>query len=507
GRADVVRRVEGVSGVVAMRHEWVVRFGYGKLRPWVRRRKDPSGSEVIAAISGADMLVLRGTRLPKAADGIHCDEFEVCPGDSFTFTTTWFKSHRDIPTMLDVDERLRHSIDLSQDWVDRGTYTGPYRKQVVRSLLVLRLLTHGGTGGIVAAPTTSLPETFGGERNWDYRYCWLRDAALTLEAFLSAGYEDEATVWRGWLLRAVAGEPEDMQIMYAVDGSRDLPERVLDHLPGYANSRPVRIGNGAVDQRQSDVLGEVMSALESARANGRGDSADSWALQRSLVDDLCDHWDEPDNGIWEIRGPRRHFTHSRVMVWVAFDRAVTAVERHGLEAPLERWLAARDKVRAEILARGYNKERGSFVQHYDTDEVDASLLLIGAVGFLPDDDPRVLGTIKAVEEDLLRDKMVLRYRTQTGVDGLSGDEHPFVACSFWLAAALARSGALDKARDLMDQLVGLVNDVGLLAEEYDVENKRMTGNFPQAFSHLALVGAAITLERATQAAASDPPTS
>ena len=505
GRADLVRRVEGISGTVMMRHVWVVRFGYGKLRPWVRRRRDPDGAEVISAIAGADMLVLRGPRLPKAADGVHVDEFEVGVGDSLTFSTTWFKSHRDIPVMLDVDDRLRESIKLSQRWAERSTYTGPYHDQVMRSLLVLRLLTHGGTGGIVAAPTTSLPETFGGERNWDYRYCWLRDASLTLEAFLSAGYEDEATIWRAWLLRAVAGDPKDMQIMYAVDGGRDLPERELDHLPGYAASRPVRIGNGAVAQRQSDVLGEVMSALESARLSGRHDSADSWALQRALVDDLCDHWDEPDHGIWEIRGPRRHFTHSRVMVWVAFDRAVNAVERHGLEASVERWRVARDKVRDEILTRGYDEHRGSFVQHYDTDEVDASLLLIGAVGFLPDDDPRVLGTIRAVEQDLLRDGMLLRYRTQTGVDGLSGDEHPFVACSFWLAAAYARAGDLSKARELMDRLVGLVNDVGLLAEEYDVEGQRMTGNFPQAFSHLALVGAAITLERATQAAAVDVP--
>ena len=322
---------------------------------------------------------------------------------------------------------------------------------------------------------------------------------MTLAAFLSAGYENEATVWRAWLLRAIAGDPRDMQIMYAVDGARELPERELDHLPGYANSRPVRVGNGAVGQHQSDVLGEVMSALEMARSGGRSDSADSWALQKALVDNLCDYWEEPDNGIWEIRGPCRYFTHSRVMVWVAFDRAVHAVETHGLEAPVERWRAARDKVREEVLARGYSEQRGSFVQHYDTDEVDASLLLLSAVGFVPGDDPRMLGTIRAVEDDLLRDGMVMRYRTEAGVDGLPGDEHPFIACSFWLAAAYARAGDLPKARALMDRLVGLVNDVGLLAEEYDVTNQRMTGNFPQAFSHLALVGAAITLDRASPA--------
>jgi GH15 family glucan-1,4-alpha-glucosidase len=493
GRADVVRRVEGVSGTVRMRHEWIVRMNYGKVRPWVRRRHDAAGREVVSAIAGPDMLVLRGDRLPAAEDGRHVDEFDVSAGDSQTFSTTWFRSHHGIPEMLDVDERLAATLRRWERWADRTTYDGPYADAVTRSLLVLRLLTHGGTGGIVAAPTTSLPESFGGQRNWDYRYSWLRDAALTLEALLSCGYDRETKLWRDWLLRAIAGDPEDLQIMYAVDGGRDLPERELPHLPGYAESWPVRIGNGAVEQRQTDVLGEVMAALEQARDAGIEEGEDSWRLQRALVNALAESWDQTDNGVWEIRGPRRHFTHSRVMVWAAFDRAVQAVEAHGLDGPADEWRDIRDRVRDEVLQRGYNAGRGSFVQHYDTSEVDAALLVIPAVGFLPGDDPRVLGTIRAVEEDLMWNGLLLRYRTETGVDGLPSGEHPFLACSFWLVSAYAHAGRLDEAHALMWRLLGLVNDVGLLAEEYDPVRERMVGNFPQAFSHLALVGAAIAL--------------
>ncbi len=499
-RADVVRRVEGLSGTVRLRHEWIVRFSYGKVRPWVSRRHDLEGREVISAIAGPDMLVLRGTRLPTAVAGIHVEECDVSAGEELTFSTTWFKSHRPIPPMVDMDMQLRDTVAATEEWAHRCTLVGPYRDAVIRSLLVLRLLTHSGTGGIVAAPTTSLPEDFGGSRNWDYRYCWLRDASLTLEALLAAGYEEETLLWRDWLLRAIAGDPEDLQIMYAVDGGRELAERELDHLPGYAGSRPVRIGNGAVGQRQTDVLGEVMAAMELARKAGLEETRDSWALQRAIVEELAEHWDEPDNGLWEIRGPQRQFTHSRVMVWVAFDRAVTAVDEHGLEGPVERWRALRDKVREEVLQQGYDAERQTFIQHYDTSEVDASLLLIPAVGFLPGDDPRVLGTIRAVEADLLRDGLVLRYRTQAGVDGLPGDEHPFLACSFWLVSAYAFAGRSDDAHALMRRLLKLSNDVGLLAEEYDPGNTRMVGNFPQAFSHLALVGAALHLERGKSSA-------
>ncbi|MBA2561103.1 MAG: glycoside hydrolase family 15 protein [Propionibacteriales bacterium] len=501
GRADVVRRIEGVSGSVSMCHEWVVRLSYGKVRPWVTRRTDEEKRPVISAIAGPDMLVLRGSRLPRAAGGRHADEFEVAAGDVLTFSTTWFKSHRPIPPMVDIEHGIRETITISEAWAARCVYDGPFRAAVLRSLLVLRLLTHGGTGGIVAAPTTSLPESFGGPRNWDYRYCWLRDASLTLEALLSAGYDEEAMLWRAWLLRAIAGDPKDIQVMYAVDGSRELPERELDHLAGYAGSRPVRVGNGAVTQRQSDVLGEVMAALERARSAGRTETRHSWALQRALVNDLVDHWDQPDNGLWEIRGPQRHFTHSRLMVWVAFDRAIAAVERHGLDGPVERWRQVRERVRAEILDRGYDAERNTFVQHDDTREVDAALLLVGLVGFLPADDPRVVGTITAVEEDLLRDGLVRRYRTHSGVDGLPGDEHPFLACSFWLVSAYALAGDIEKAYALMQRLVGLSNDLGLLSEEYDPASGLMVGNFPQAFSHLALVDAAITLAAAQAAQA------
>jgi GH15 family glucan-1,4-alpha-glucosidase len=367
---------------------------------------------------------------------------------------------------------------------------------VRRSLLTLRMLTHEDTGGIVAAPTTSLPEEFGGERNWDYRYCWLRDAALTLGSLIEAGYTEEALLWRGWLLRAVAGDPEDLQIMYAVDGARRLPEAVLDHLPGYEGSRPVRIGNAAVEQRQSDVLGEVMIALEHARDAGLEPDDHAWAMQRVLVQNLAKVWRAPDNGLWEIRGPLRHFTHSRVMVWAAFDRAVHAVEQHGLPGPVEEWRRIRAEVRAEVLEHGFDRARNSFTQHYDTTEVDASLLVLSQIGFIEGDDPRMLGTIAAVEEDLTRDGLVLRYRTESGVDGIGGNEHPFLACSFWLVSAYAAAGRTADAHALFDRLVGLVNDVGLLSEEYDAARGRMAGNFPQAFSHLALVQAAFALARA-----------
>ncbi len=494
-RADIVRIVEGVSGTVRMEHEWVVRFGYGKIRPWVSRSQGSEGEELITAVAGPDMLVLRGTRLPTASGGRHRDEFDVTEGDRLKFSTTWRPSHLMPRSALDPDDTVEASLEEWQAWTDRCPYDGPYRDEVIRSLLVLRLLTHSATGGIVAAPTTSLPEQLGGERNWDYRFCWLRDASLTLEALLGSGFLRETELWRQWLIRAVAGDPEDLQIMYAVDGGRELPERTLDHLPGYAGSTPVRVGNGAVTQRQTDVLGEVMIALALARSMGLEESTQSWRIQCSLVDELAERWDEPDNGLWEIRGELQHFTHSRVMVWAAFDRAVTAVEEHGLPGSVETWRRLREKVRGEILDKGFNTERNTFTQHYATDEVDASLLLIPICGFLPADDPRVLGTIAAVETDLMRGGLLLRYRTESGVDGLSGGEHPFLACSFWLVQAYALAGMHDKAHALMDRLVALANDVGLLSEEYDPENQRMVGNFPQAFSHLTLIGAAHALAR------------
>jgi GH15 family glucan-1,4-alpha-glucosidase len=495
GRADLVRTLRCSEGSVRVRHEWVVRFEYGLVRPWVTRQ-EVDGHEVIVATAGPDKLMLRGPRLPRAVDGHHADEFELSEGESMTFATTWTRSWRQLPDPVPSEDRIEATRVDDERWALACVQDVPHADLVRRSLLTLRLMTHAETGGIVAAPTTSLPEEFGGERNWDYRYCWLRDASLTLESLLAAGYNDEALSWRDWLLRAVAGDPQDLQIMYGVDGGRRLPERDLDHLAGYEGSRPVRVGNGAVDQRQTDVLGEVMIALEDARDGGLDETPQSWALQRTLVDGLATHWDQPDNGIWEIRGPLRHFTHSRVMVWVAFDRAVKAVEKHGFDGDVELWRTLRDAVHAEVLDKGYDAARGTFTQHYDTRELDASLLNIPLVGFLPGDDERVLGTIAAIEEDLMHDGLLHRYRTGTGVDGLAGGEHPFLACSFWLVSAYAMAGRHDDAHALLDRLCGLANDVGLLSEEYDTDADRMAGNFPQAFSHLTLVQAALALRGA-----------
>ncbi|CCH76511.1 Glycoside hydrolase 15-related [Nostocoides japonicum T1-X7] len=509
GRSDILRIVEGLDGTVRMRHEWIVRFGYGRIRPWVTRGSGfGMHDDVLTAIAGPDMLVLRGTRLPRpdksrsktGVAGVHRDEFPVSKGQVYTFSLTWVPAYSGIPDDISTSDRIRETFDFARDFAEHSIYDGPYRDVVVRSLLTLRLLTDAVSGGIVAAPTTSLPEDPGGERNWDYRYCWLRDASLTLDALLSSGHVRSTKLWRDWLVRAIAGDPEDMQIMYRVDGGRDLSEYELDHLPGYAGSRPVRVGNAAVGQTQTDVLGEVMIALENARSKGLQESKQSWAVQKTLIDNLLTRWDAPDNGLWEIRGPKRHFTHSRVMVWAAFDRAVRGIEVHGYKGPLKKWRAARDRVRAEILEKGFDTERNTFTQHYDTTEVDASLLLIPIVGFLPPDDPRVVGTIAAVEEDLLHEGLLMRYRTGSGVDGLTGDEHPFLACSWWLVTAYAMSGRLDEADALMDRLVGLLNDVGLVSEEYDPIRQRMIGNFPQAFSHLALVDAAFALDSAHAAA-------
>ncbi len=499
-RADLVRKLKGVRGTVRMRHEWRVRLDYGLVRPWVRRMTI-AGNEVITAIGGPDQLVLCGPRLPVASDHSHNDEFDVAEGDELVFSMTWFPSYAQ-PSDLDVSHgQVEASVAEDEEWAARFTSDVPHVDAVRRSLLTLRLMTDEVTGGIVAAPTTSLPEDFGGERNWDYRYCWLRDAALTLGSLVRAGYTEEADLWRGWLLRTIAGDPGQMQVLYAVDGARRLPEVTLDHLPGYADSRPVRIGNGASEQVQLDVLGEVMDALETVRDAEGGPHADAWPLQRALVTELAGRWQDPDHGLWEIRGKPQAFTHSRVMAWVAFDRAVRAMEQHGFEGPLEKWRAVRDEIRADVLEHGYDAERGTFVQHYGTTHVDASLLMLPVVGFIDGDDPRMLGTIRAVEEDLLYEGLVLRYRTESGVDGLAGDEHPFLACSFWLVSAYAAAGRTEDARALFDRLVELRNDVGLLSEEYDPVRQRMVGNFPQAFSHLALVQAAFHLADADRRAA------
>jgi len=489
GRADVVRRLEVLHGTVRVHHEWIVRFGYGLITPFVRRVVDPHGNEAIRAIAGPDALLLRGTHLPHGADRRHTDTFELAEGETMEIALTWTPSWAPVPRRLPIDERLEASQIRWDAWASRVVDDGPYHRSVIRSLLVLRLLTDARTGGIVAAPTTSLPEEVGGARNWDYRFCWLRDAALTLEALLEHGYQFEARDWRDWLLRAVAGDPRDVQIMYRVDGGRHLPEREID-LPGYLGSRPVRVGNAAAGQVQHDAVGEVLCALAMARDSGLAETKESWALQRMLVNDLARHWREPDSGIWEMRGQPRRFTHSAVMAWAALDRAVHGVEDHGLDGPVERWRAVRAEIRADVLANGYDSSRRTFVQYYGGVTTDAALLQIVQVGFLDPQDERFLGTLAAIRADLeVEEGLVHRYLTEQTDDGLPGGEHTFLACSFWLADALARCDDVDGATRVLDRLTGLANDVGLLAEQYDVEGERMTGNFPQALSHLALVRA------------------
>ncbi|HEY0188939.1 MAG TPA: glycoside hydrolase family 15 protein [Cellulomonas sp.] len=502
-RCDLARRITATEGAVTVRHEWVVRFGYGAIEPWVHRVTDPDGAAGIQAVAGPDSLLLRGDRLPAPADRTHTDVFTLAAGDAVELSLTWSPSWRPLPRRTQVEHRVEATRAQWGRWARSCRYRGSYREAVVRSLLVLRLLSDEDTGGIVAAVTTSLPEDPGGERNWDYRYCWLRDAAMTLEALLEHGYRTEAERWRQWLLRAVAGDPADVQIVYGVDGRRDLPERTLDHLPGYAGSRPVRIGNAAVGQVQNDVLGEVMCALHLARQAGIAETADSWSLQTHLVEHLARTWRTPDSGIWEVRGEPRRFTHSAVMAWAALDRAVRAVEEHGLPGPVQRWRAERDAVHADVLARGWSAGLGSFVQHEGATHTDAALLQLVQVGFLPPDDPRLIGTVAAVRAELeVSPGLLLRYRTDRTDDGLHGSEHPFLACSGWLASALALQGDLDGATAVLDRLTGLRTDLGLLAEEYDPGTGQMVGNLPQALSHLALVRAVHAHDLAVTRAAS-----
>ncbi|MBT1003362.1 glycoside hydrolase family 15 protein [Paenarthrobacter sp. DKR-5] len=489
-RSSLVRRVEVLSGTVQMKQELVLRFGYGKVLPWVRR-SSRDGSEILIAVAGPDALVLRGDWIPRAHNHRHVGELELGEGETVDLELVWFRSHQRVPAPINIDKALADTVGYWSAWASQCSHDGEYADAVERSLLVLRALTHETTGGIVAAPTTSLPEQFGGARNWDYRYCWLRDAALTLEAMLTHGYAQEAIHWRNWLLRAVAGDPEDLQIMYGVAGERELPERELPQFPGYEGALPVRVGNGAVDQYQADVVGEVLVALEKLRLAGGAEDSFSWPLQRALLGFAEKHLDRKDNGIWETRGEPRYFTHSRVMMWAAFDSAVRAVRQHGLKGPVERWEELRAKLRAEVLEHGFNKELNSFTQHYGGTQTDASLLVLPQVGFLPYDDPRMLGTVERLEQELLDGGgLLLRYRTETGVDGLEPGEHPFLACSFWLVEQYARSGRREDATALMGKLVGFANELGLLSEEYAVSEQRMAGNFPQAFSHLALVRAA-----------------
>jgi GH15 family glucan-1,4-alpha-glucosidase len=490
---DVVRIVEGVHGAVDMRMELALRFDYGSVVPWVR-----NVDGTLVGMAGPDAVSLR---TPVELEGRNLRtfaEFTVRDGDRIPFVLTWFPSHKDLPEPVDAEEALADTVEYWTEWASNCALQGRWRDAVMRSLLTLKALTYAPTGGIVAAATTSLPEELGGVRNWDYRYCWLRDATLTLLAFLRAGYMDEARAWRDWLLRAIAGSPTDVQIMYGVAGERRLTELELPWLAGYEGSRPVRIGNGASDQLQLDVYGELVDALHLARAKGLEASDDAWALTNKVFDWLESGWREPDAGIWEVRGPRRHFTHSKVMAWVAFDRAVKAVEKLGREGPVERWKAVRDAIKEDVLANGYNPDLRSFVQYYGSDRLDASLLLIPLVGFLPANDERVVGMVAAIESDLMRDGFVERYRADTDnvdVDGLPPGEGVFLPCSFWLVAVLARQGRLDEAVELYERLLSLRNDLGLISEEYDPDRKRLVGNFPQAFTHLALVETAFSLRK------------
>jgi GH15 family glucan-1,4-alpha-glucosidase len=488
---DIVRIVEGLDGRVEMRTELVIRLDYGSVIPWIRRLDSRS----LLAVGGPDALLLR-TPVELRPDGMtHVAEFTVRQGERVPFVLTWFPSHQDLPRTVDAEEALDDTDRFWREWLAGCRYEGEYPEAVRRSLITLKALTYAPTGGIVAAPTTSLPERIGGSRNWDYRYCWLRDATFTLYALMNAGFTDEATAWREWLLRAVAGDASKAQILYGLGGQRRIPEYELDWLPGYAGSSPVRIGNAAHEQFQLDVYGEVMDALHQARVQGLDPDDHAWSLQRTLMDFLEGAWDKPDEGIWEVRGPRRHFTHSKVLAWVAFDRAVQAVERLGLDGPVDRWRRLRDEVHEEVCREGFNKELGSFTQSYGSDELDASTLLIPIVGFLPADDPRVVGTIEAIQKHLTRDGFVERYatRNRNDVDGLTGSEGVFLFCSFWLVDTLLLLGRDDEAKELFERLLAIRNDLGLLAEEYDPSEKRMLGNFPQAFTHVGLVNSAYNL--------------
>lgn len=485
-RTHLVRRVRGISGAVKFRTDVRLRFDYASALPWIRQFGG-AAQPGIAAIAGPDAVLLRGVRLH--ADGTrHGAEFDVLAGDTRDLVLSWYRSYDDHPAAIDVAEAQRRTTAWWRRWSSDLHAPGEDSALVTRSLLVLRALSHRDTGGIVAAPTTSLPEVIGGERNWDYRYVWLRDAALTLTSLVHHGHLTIARHWRSWLLRAIAGNPDDVQIVYGVGGERHLDERIITSLPGFAGSGPVRVGNGAVTQFQGDVLGEVLVALDEARRAGLPEESLSWALQRTLVDHLIATKDVDDRGIWEMRGPARRFVHSRVMMWAGLDRAIAAVIEGGLDGDAEAWTAARDELRTEIDASGVVD--GHFVQYVGTSEVDASLLMLPRVGFCAWDDPRMLATVARIESDLVRDGFVFRYRTD---DGVPGADNAFVACSFWLVEQYARTGRGTEARALMDRTVGVANDVGLLAEEYDVVRRAQAGNVPQAFSHLALVRAADAL--------------
>ncbi|MBA8827288.1 glucoamylase [Saccharopolyspora lacisalsi] len=496
----LVRVLEGVSGEVRVRVRWVVRFAYGHSMPWVRhvRETTPVLDEYLLALAGPHTVVLRGDELPRRKDDERAHEvvLTVREGERFTWVLQWSPDFDDLPPPMDPVQETQDSEDFWSEWSGKICYRGPHREAVHRSLATLKALTYGPTGGMVAAPTTSLPEVLGGSRNWDYRYCWLRDATLVLLALYNFGCTDEALAWRHWLGRAVAGDPADVQIMYGVNGERHLLEWEPDWLDGYQGATPVRVGNAAFRQRQLDIYGEVMDALHLARERGVTETQASWSMQRGMLKHLETIWQQPDKGLWEVRGPDRFFTHSRVMVWVAFDRAVKAVEEDGLPGPVERWREIRDTVHAEVLIKGWNEDMGAFTQYYGSTGLDAATLLIPTLGFLPGNDERVRSTVRAVQRQLQHGVLVDRYTTSpetNSVDGMAGREGSFLACSFWMVDALALCGYREEAERMFTDLVELSNDVGLYSEEYDLANGRFTGNFPQAFSHLGLVNSAAVL--------------
>ncbi|QYM79597.1 glycoside hydrolase family 15 protein [Horticoccus luteus] len=487
---EVVRLVEGVKGEVAMEMKLIIRTDYGRTVPWVRH-----GDGGLLAIAGPDALVLRASVRTQGEGLTTVARFKVKAGERQTLVLSWHRSHETSPDPIDALRAVEHTEYFWREWAARCTYRGEWREQVVRSLLTLKALTYKLTGGIVAALTTSLPEEIGGVRNWDYRYCWLRDATFSLYSFMEAGYTEEASAWGDWLLRAVAGDPSQLQIMYGAAGERMLTEVELKHLAGYENSRPVRLGNAASEQFQLDVYGEVVDAMHLARNVGIRMGGDAWKLQRHLIDFVVRHWAEPDEGIWEIRGPRRHFTHSKVMAWVAMDRAVKAVEEYGFEGDLELWRDVRQRIFDDVCAKGFSEKHGAFTQYYGSDRLDASVLMIPLVGFLPATDPRVQGTVEAIQKHLMRDGLVYRYHPDASgdVDGLPPGEGAFLPCSFWLVDCLCLLDRRGEARKLFCHLMSLSNEIGLLAEEYNPHLKRMVGNFPQAFSHVGLVNSAQNL--------------
>jgi GH15 family glucan-1,4-alpha-glucosidase len=494
GASDLVRMVVGRKGGVTLRSALTLRFDYGNVVPWVDRAAD----DTLRAVAGPHKVLLRSS-VPHHGEALSTvSELTVAAGQTARFTLTYGPSHLPDPPARDPEEALASTEQFWQRWTARCTYEGRWRDAVVRSLITLKALTYAPTGGLCAAPTTSLPEQLGGPRNWDYRFCWLRDATLTLLALMDAGYYDEAQAWRDWLLRAVAGSPDKLQIMYGLDGERRLPEQELDWLPGYAGSKPVRVGNAAAAQLQLDVYGELMDALYQARVGGLVESKAGWALQVALMDHLQIVWEQPDEGIWEVRGPRRHFTHSKVMAWVALDRSIRSSEEFGLRGPVTRWRELRARVHRQVCEQGFDAQLGSFVQYFGGKALDASLLMLPLVGFLPADDVRMRGTVAAIERELMVDGMVRRYHTDPRLDGLPAGEGAFLPCSFWLVDNFLLQGRGEEAVALFERLLTLRNDVGLLAEEYDPGQKRQLGNFPQAFTHLALVGTALNLGRSAR---------